>query len=71
MIGPTSPVFATPFVVPKPPRIPFGVHPVWMKKAVMIPQAMKAGMFGMTIPLRNVPNRWMRTLAPDPEVVAA
>jgi predicted transporter len=29
-----------------------------MKSAVMIPQAMKMEMFGMTIPERNLPKVW-------------
>jgi hypothetical protein len=32
-----------------------------MKSAVMRPQAMKAPMFGMIIPERNVPNFWTPT----------
>jgi hypothetical protein len=37
--------------------MPLGSHPVAMKNAVISPQAMNAGMFGMTMPLRNVPKR--------------
>ena len=33
-----------------------GIHPVSMKRAVRKPHAMKAPMFGMTIPDRNLPN---------------
>jgi hypothetical protein len=51
--------------------MPFGVHPVWMKNAVMIPQAMNAGIFGITIPLRNVPNRCTRTRALLPDLGTA
>lgn len=49
-------MFATPSVSPNPPRMPTGVHPVSMKKAVMMPHAMKIAMLGMTMPERNVPN---------------
>ena len=34
----------------------FGHHPVSIKSAVMSPHAMNAPMFGMTIPLKNLPN---------------
>ncbi len=33
-----------------------GSHPVSMNSAVKKPHAMKAPMFGITIPLRNFPN---------------
>src|SRR6185312_4468846 len=70
IIGPTRPTLATPFVSPKPPRRPFGAHPVWMNRAVMMPHAMKAARFGMIIPLRKVPKRWTPTRAPPPDFVA-
>ena len=35
-----------------------------MNSAVMNPQAMNAAMFGMIMPLRNVPNLWTATRAP-------
>src|SRR3954468_9837620 len=57
IMGATRPRFGWPALsVPKPPRPGTGVHPVWMKNAVMNPHAMKAAMFGMIIPDRNVPN---------------
>ena len=55
IIGPTRPV-CSPEASGKPPMRATGVHPVWMKNAVMKPQAMNAAMFGMIIPDRNVPN---------------
>ena len=41
----------------------FGVHPTWMKNAVIRPQAMIAPMFGMIMLDRNVPNFWTWTRA--------
>ena len=38
-------------------RSALGVHPTAMKNAVKMPHAMSAGMFGMIMPLRKVPNR--------------
>src|SRR5690606_34976286 len=49
------------------PSLP--TQPLSMKRAVMMPQAMKAAMFGMIMPDRNVPNLCTRTRAP-PCVVA-
>src|SRR5438132_13498745 len=42
-------------------RFSLGVQPVGMKKAVIRPQAMKAAMFGMTIPAMKPPHRCMRS----------
>ncbi len=44
-------------------RSALGVHPTPMKKAVKMPHAMSAGMFGMIMPDRNVPKRWTPTRA--------
>src|SRR5688500_14811516 len=71
IIGPTRPVFGSPAsLTPNPPTPPTGNGPFSMKSAVMKPQAMKAAMFGMIIPERNVPNFWTATLAPDPRAGA-
>jgi len=52
-IGPTTP---TTLPSREPPRAATGVQPSGMKKAVMMPHAMKIAMLGMTMPERNVPN---------------
>src|SRR6478609_8332067 len=44
-------------------RAAFGVNPASMKKAVKMPHAISAGMFGMIMPERNVPKRWTWTCA--------
>ncbi len=41
-----------------------------MNRAVMNPQAMNAAMFGMIMPLRNVPNLWTATRAPPGRFVS-
>ena len=57
IIGPTMPMFSLPSALtPKPPSPGTGTHPFSMKKAVIKPQAMKAAIFGMIMPDRNVPN---------------
>src|ERR671911_579339 len=40
----------------------FGSHPSGMNRAVIKPHAMNAPMFGMTMPLRKLPNLWTLTL---------
>src|SRR5688500_17496733 len=42
-------------------RSAFGVQPTPMKKAVKMPHAMRAGMFGMIMPDKYVPKRWTPT----------
>src|SRR5215217_7899193 len=70
IIGPTRPVWGSPAAfVPNPPIPSTGVKPFSMKNAVMKPQAMKAAMFGMIIPERNVPNFWIATRAPPGRLV--
>jgi hypothetical protein len=51
-------------------RVSFGVQPVGMKKAVMMPHAMNAAMLGMIMPLKKVPKAWTWTLAPFLVVVS-
>ena len=64
-MGPTMPALGLPSAsTPKPPSRAIGVQPVSMKNAVMRPQAMKAAMFGMIMPDRNVPNFWTATRVP-------
>ena len=46
------------------PIFSFGVKPAGMNRAVMMPQAMKAPMFGMIMEERKVPNFCTRTRAP-------
>src|SRR3954453_17020693 len=66
IMGATRPRFGWPALsVPKPPRPGTGVHPVWMKNAVINPHAMNAAMFGMIIPDRNVPNFCTATRVPE------
>src|SRR3954453_12189506 len=66
IMGPPRPTLGAPASsTPKPPSPGTGVQPVWMKNAVMKPQAMNAAMFGMIIPDRKVPNFCTATLAPD------
>ena len=51
-------------------RSAFGVQPTGMKNAVMMPQAMSAGMFGMIIPEMKVPNFWIAMRAPPGRFVS-
>ena len=46
-----------------------GSHPSGMNRAVIRPQAMKAPMFGMTMPASRLPNRCTRARTPSPEAV--
>jgi hypothetical protein len=43
-----------------------GSQPVAMKSAVTRPHAIKAPMFGMTIPLRNRPKDWIFCFMDEP-----
>ena len=42
----------------------FGVHPLGMKNAVIMPQAINAPIFGMIIDDKKVPNFWTATRMP-------
>ncbi len=45
-------------------RSAFGSHPTSMKSAVRRPHAIRAGMLGMIMFDKNVPNFWTLTRAP-------
>ena len=47
-------------------RSAFGSQPTSMTRAVSSPHAISAGMLGMIMLERNVPNFCTRTLAPEP-----
>ena len=72
MIGPTMLLAASEkgsvLSAARPPvaRAIWLTKPFGMKRAVTRPQAMKAPRFGMIIPARNAPPRWMRARAPVP-----
>jgi hypothetical protein len=48
----------------------FGNQPVGINKAVINPQAINAPMFGMTMPLKNLPNDWTPTFKLLPDINA-